>query len=240
MATKNPSYKKATPINPVGILVHSTGANNPNLKRYVDAPDEVGENKNNNTWNREDATNSVHAVIGKDINGDIAVAQILPYTIACWGCGKGKKGSRNYNPQAHIQFEICEDDLTNEQYFNSVYEKAVEYCAYLCEMFDFNPLSDITSHAESYTDGYASNHKDPLHWFNKFNKTMDGFRQAVYDKMVTDGAPEQLAIDNTIETTDTTSKLYKVQVGAFSNKENAEGVLKALQADGYTGYIKEE
>ena len=33
---KNPCYIKAEPMTPKGIVVHSTGANNPNLKRYVD------------------------------------------------------------------------------------------------------------------------------------------------------------------------------------------------------------
>ena len=35
-------------------------------------------------------------------------------------------------------------------------------------------------------------------------------------------------------------KLYKVQVGAFVNRENAEGLLKLLKANGYGGFIVEE
>lgn len=34
-----------------------------------------------------------------------------------------------------------------------------------------------------------------------------------------------------------TGKLYKVQVGAFSNKANAEALLKDLKTKGYTGFI---
>ena len=34
--TKNPCYKEGRKIKPKGIMVHSTGANNPNLKRYVE------------------------------------------------------------------------------------------------------------------------------------------------------------------------------------------------------------
>lgn len=65
-AVNNPCYKAGTPMNPVGILVHSTGANNPYLKRYVDAPAEVGVNKYNNTWNTANTTVLVHAFIGYD------------------------------------------------------------------------------------------------------------------------------------------------------------------------------
>ena len=39
----------------------------------------------------------------------------------------------------------------------------------------------------------------------------------------------------------TTDKLYKVQVGAFANRDNAEGLLKVLEASGFLGgFIIEE
>ena len=34
--------------------------------------------------------------------------------------------------------------------------------------------------------------------------------------------------------------LYKVQVGAFANKDNAENLLKKLQKEGYSAFIKQE
>jgi N-acetylmuramoyl-L-alanine amidase len=37
-ATKNDCYVIKQPMTPVGIVLHSTGANNPHLKRYVDCP----------------------------------------------------------------------------------------------------------------------------------------------------------------------------------------------------------
>lgn len=38
--TNNACYKAGKTIKPKGIMVHSTGANNPNLKRYV-GPDDI-------------------------------------------------------------------------------------------------------------------------------------------------------------------------------------------------------
>lgn len=35
LATKNECYIRGDKMTPIGIVVHSTGANNPNLKRYV-------------------------------------------------------------------------------------------------------------------------------------------------------------------------------------------------------------
>ena len=37
-----------------------------------------------------------------------------------------------------------------------------------------------------------------------------------------------------------TGKLYKVQVGAFKNRENAEKLLNELQKKGFNGFIKLE
>lgn len=184
-ATKNPCYQKATPMTAKGIVVHSTGANNPYLKRYVDAPDEVGVNRYNNTWNNPNASTCVHAFIGYDINEDVRVAHILPYNVACWGVGKGNKGSFNYDPTGHIQFEICEDGLTDSTYFNKIWEVATEYCAELCNEFNLNPLGDmvIVGHYEAHNLGYGSNHSDPGHWFSKHGKTMDDFRKVVKEKL---------------------------------------------------------
>lgn len=177
-ATKNPCYKAGKKLTPKGIVVHSTGAENPNLKRYVDAPAEVGTNPNKNYFNRSDAKTCVHAFIGYDKSQKILVAQILPYNIACWGCGSGKNGSYN---ASHIQFEICEDDKKSSTYFAAIYKEAVEYCAYLCMQYKLDPMKKgvIVGHCEAHALGYASNHADPMHWFKLHNKTMDDFRKDV-------------------------------------------------------------
>lgn len=183
---KNPCYKKATPMTAKGIVVHSTGANNPYLKRYVDAPEEVGVNQYGNTWNNPNARACVHAFIGYDINKAVRVAQILPYDIACWGVGGGSKGSYNYDPVGHIQFEMCEDGLTDSVYLGKVWDVATEYCAEICYKFNLDPLANgtiIVGHYEAHEQGYGSNHGDPRNWFSKHGKTMDQFRQVVKEKL---------------------------------------------------------
>lgn len=177
-AVKNDCYKSAQHLKPQGIVVHSTGANNPFLRRYVDAPKEVGSNVYGNHWNNpkpDGRSVCVHAFIGYDINSEVRVAQILPYNIAPWGCGRGAKGTFN---NTHIQFEICEDGLTNRAYFEKAFGEAAEYCAYLCYMFGLE-VSSIVSHSEAYKLGYASNHGDCDHWLKKFGWTMDTFRNNV-------------------------------------------------------------
>lgn len=188
-ATKNDCYKTATPLTPKGIVVHSTGANNPNLSRYVDCVEECGVNKYGNHWNNSAEQMGrqvcVHAFIGYDKNKKVRVANILPYNYACWGVGRGSKGSFNFNPVGHIQFEMCEDDLTNREYCMEVYNVAVEYSAYLCKKFNLDPLGKdvIVSHKEAHALGYGCNHGDPDNWWSKHGLTMDMFRQAVKVKM---------------------------------------------------------
>lgn len=181
-AVKNLCYKSNRKMVPKGIVVHSTGANNPNLKRYVDCPDEVGKNIYGNHWNTAKPSGRevcVHAFIGYDKNKNICVAEILPLDICCWGVGKGSKGTYNYDPP-YIQFEICEDALKDKEYYNKVFDVAAEYCASLCYEFNID-IENIVGHAEAYRKGYGSNHSDPEHWMKKFGENMDDFRNRVSD-----------------------------------------------------------
>lgn len=73
----NECYRVGTIFEPKGIMLHSTGVNNPWLKRYI-GPDDgmIGINKYNNHWNqsRPDGRQvCVHAFIGKLDNGSTAV-----------------------------------------------------------------------------------------------------------------------------------------------------------------------
>ena len=182
LLTNNDCYKTARKMTPAGIGVHSTGANNPYLKRYVQPDDGIlGYNSYNNSWNRSGLTKCVHAFIGLDKNGVVRCYQTLPFNICCWGIGNGSKGSYNYNP-AYIQFEICEDDLTNETYFNQAFDLAAEFCAYLIKEYNLS-IDNVVSHHEAHLRGYGCNHGDCDHWLKKFGKDMDWFRNKVKAKL---------------------------------------------------------
>ena len=173
------SYRANIKMDPKGVMVHSTAANNPNLKRYV-GPDDglLGVNKNKNYWNRPKVGKSVHAFIGKLADGSVASYQVLPWNIKAGHAGKGKKGSAN---DTHIAFEICEDNLKDAKYFAAVYKEAVELTAMLCKEYKLDPLKDgvVICHCEGHKRGIASNHGDVMHWFPKHGKSMDTFRADV-------------------------------------------------------------
>lgn len=185
LLTKNDCYKAGKKITPKGVMVHSTGANNPTVKRYVQPNIEgIGVNQYNNDWNRSGIQKCVHAFIGKLDNGIIATVQTLPWNYRGWHSGKGTKGSAN---DTHIGFEICEDGLTDKTYFMKVYTEAVELTAYLCKQYNLDPLKDgvVICHSEGHKRGVASNHGDVMHWFPKHGKSMDTFRKDVKAAMGT-------------------------------------------------------
>lgn len=188
-ARNNLCYKAARKMpqgSPAGIIIHSTGADNPNLWRYVDAPDICGVNKWGTHWNvpmpignnGKPTKICCHAFIGEDKDGEIRAAKLLPWNVCCWNCGDGAKGSYNYSP-AYIQIEICEDGLTDKQYFEQAFGLAAELCQRLMKNYPTIKPENIISHHEAHLRGYASNHADCDHWLAKFGRNMDWFRALV-------------------------------------------------------------
>ena len=194
---KNRWYRSGNTIPVKGIVVHSSGANNPTLKRYVQPHegqnsgmaqilpewynidrasfmDLIGKNKYANDWNRADQPYGMHAFVGKLETGAVAAVQTLPWNSFIWGVGTGRNGSYN---SSHIQFEICED-TTDKTYTLEAYTVAAKLCAHLCKAYDL-PVSSIVSHYEAGKTGYGSNHVDPQHWWSMYGLTMDGFREYV-------------------------------------------------------------
>ena len=192
LLTKNECYTSQVgkiDVRPVGIVVHSTGANNPHLRRYV-GPDDgrLGKNRYGNHWNRAGLEKCVHGIIGLDKDGIVCTYQLLPLNICAWGVGRGTKGSYNYDP-VYLQFEICEDALDDEVYYSQVMSEAKELCARWCKEFGIPP-ENVVSHREAHARGYASNHGDIDHWLKKFGDSMDDFREDVRALIDTDETPE--------------------------------------------------
>ena len=196
MMTQSTCYKGTGKMDVKGILWHSTGANNPWIKRYVQPDDNasnkdaliklIGKNAYGNDWNHISHQAGLNAWIGKLADGSVATVQTMPWDYRPWGCGSGSKGSCN---SGWIQFEICEDGLNDADYFAKVYKEACELTAYLCKMFGIDPkgsvkfngvtVPTILCHADSHKLGLGSNHGDVLHWFPKFGKNMDSVRNDV-------------------------------------------------------------
>lgn len=215
--TENLCYKAGKTIKVKGLMLHSVGCPQPNAQVFV---------KN---WNTSSSARlvCVHGFIDAN-TGD--VYQTLPWEHRGWHCG----GSAN---DTHIGVEMCEPDCITytkgasfqcsnvdraKAMVERTYKSAVELFAHLCKEFGLNPLAEgvILAHNEGFARGVASNHADPEHLWKGLNLpyTMDGFRADVKAAM--------------------NPSLYRVQVGAFSNRQRAEELLIKLRNAGFDGFIR--
>ena len=220
--TNSPLYKAGTTIKPKGAFIHSVGCPQPKASAFI------------KTMNKATATKGVTAFI----QPDGTVYETLPINfskktaIKNWHAGKGSKGSANTSwigieltePStikytSGASFKDLDPEKTKEHVANT-YKYAVEYFAYLCEGFGWDPLEDgvILSHHEGYVRGYASNHGDVEHIWSKYGYTMDQFRKDVKEEM-----------DKDKKKTTTTSSSTTKKVASSSNTNNTKAVTKHLQ-----------
>ena len=205
MQTNNMCYKNTRKQEVLGVLWHSTAANNPSLKRYIqpidgsnskEHPDNtytnakwlevLGKNSYANDWNHIDREAGLTFWSGKLADGTVTSVQTMPWDYRCWGCGSGKNGSCN---NGWIQFEICEADLNDKKYFEAIYKEACEMTAYICKKFNIDPkgtvdvngikVPTILCHQDACKLKLGSDHSDVYNWFNKHGKTMDDVRNDV-------------------------------------------------------------
>jgi hypothetical protein len=247
MQTNSTCYKGTRTMTVLGVLWHSTGANNPWLKRYVQPSSNdanysklmelLGKNQYGNDWNHIERQAGLNCWIGKLADGTVTTVQTMPWNYRPWGCGSGSKGSCN---SGWIQFEICEDSLTDKAYFDKVYKEGVEITAYLCKMYNLNPKGTVTvngvkvpvilDHQTSYQLGMGGNHGDVQHWFKRYGKTLDDVRNDVAKLLGEDSATTPPA-EPAPSQPSTPKVLYRVrkswkdaasQKGAYSVLENAK------------------
>ncbi len=245
MQTHSTCYKGTKVMAPLGVLWHSTGANNNTLRRYVQPWDStnskehpentytnaewikvLGKNQYSNDWNHISVQAGLNCWIGKLADGTVATVQTMPWDYRPWGCGSGKKGSCN---SGWMQFEICEDGLTNKDYFNAVYQEACETTAYYCKMYNIDPkgtvvfngvtVPTILDHKTSCKLGLGSNHGDVEHWFKKHGKTLEDVRNDVAALMGED-VPAQEPVYGTVNAE---AGLY-VRSGAGTNYSIVSGL----------------
>ena len=210
MMTQSTCYKGTEKMVPLGVLWHSTGANNKTVKRYVQPSDNdpnreellkiIGVNKNGNDWNHKKRQAGVNAFIGGLEDDTVAAVQVMPWDYESWGCGKGSKGTCN---DGWMQFEICEDNLKSKEHFEAVYKEGVELTAYYCKMYKLDPKGTvkfngvqvpvILDHAQSHKLKLGSNHGDITKWLKKYGKTMDDVRNDVAKLLAEDATPAPVA-----------------------------------------------
>ena len=249
MQTQSTCYKGTRTMKVLGVLWHSTGANNPNLKRYVqpsdDAPDRaemlalLGMNSNKNDWNHITRQAGLNCWIGKLADGTVTTVQTMPWDYKPWGWGSGSKGSCN---NGWIQFEICEDALTDASYFAKAYAEACEITAYLCKLYGIDPngtvdfngvkVPTILCHADSHRLGLGSNHGDVLHWFPKFGKSMETVRADVAKLLKgTNESTQPASVTGMVSTASDAKAIWDRLLAFIGNPYGVAGVMGNMQAE---------
>lgn len=249
MQTQSTCYKGTRTMKVLGVLWHSTGANNPNLKRYVQPSDDVpdraemlallGVNSNKNDWNHITRQAGLNCWIGKLADGTVTTVQTMPWDYKPWGCGSGSKGSCN---NGWIQFEICEDALTDASYFAKAYTEACEITAYLCKLYGIDPngtvdfngvkVPTILCHADSHRLGLGSNHGDVLHWFPKFGKSMETVRADVAKLLKgTNESTQPASVTGMVSTASDAKAIWDRLLAFVGNPYGVAGVMGNMQAE---------
>lgn len=118
--------------------------------------------------------------------------------------------------QYGINIETCHPDKTGK--FSAVTEQALaELVADICVRRGFDPAKDVIRHYD------VTGKKCPL-WYVERPEAWLTFREKV-KALASPPKPD---------------KLYRVQVGAFASRENAERQMEELKNKGYSPIIKEE
>ncbi|MEQ6390345.1 N-acetylmuramoyl-L-alanine amidase [Bacillaceae bacterium S4-13-58] len=215
--TRNDCYKAGRKISPKGIMIHSTATPGVMAAAWF------------SRWNKSYQAGEINRQVCVHAFVDDKEAwQYLPWDHRGWHAG----GSAN---NTHIGIEICEpggfsygrgsamvgyDVKKNENYFRKACDNAVELCVFLCKEYSLTE-KDIIGHAEGHRQGIASNHADPLHWFPKHGESMDTFRAEVKKALASNQKPSP------------SQKYYRVQIGAYSIKANAEAQLARAKKAGF-------
>ena len=210
---------------PRGLMLHSVGCPQPSAEVFA------------KTWNKSDKSVAVHAVL----QADGTVYHCLPWNFRGWHAG----GSAN---NTHIGVEMTEPDCIKyvggatftcsdlnkaKAQAEGTYKTAVELFAMLCTKYKLDPMTDIISHNEGYKKGVASGHADPEHLWTqlKLGYTMDTFRKAVKAAMSGETGKEATTPNESEKV------LYRVQVGAYKVKKNADAQLAKVKAAGFDTYM---
>lgn len=157
MMTNSTQWAYHKELNPVGIVVHSSGRNNPYLRRYVqpskdnknyiDIINQLGENHKRDDWNHIHTLYNFHYWIGKDKNNDVISVQTFPLNIKTW--------NDNY-----IHICICEDKLNDRDYLADCLAELAVLCDDLCKDFNWDETV-IFDYSE------ISNFPDSNYWLEK-------------------------------------------------------------------------
>lgn len=171
-----------------------------------------------------------------------SVAAAPNYVVGCDGsiglCVEEKDrswcSSNRVNDNRAITIEVASDKTAPYKVRPAAYSKLIELVADVCQRNGITELiwSDEKDNRVNHKNGCNMTvHRDFA------NKSCPGEYLYALQPDIAKAANEILSGKKTYNSK---NNLYKVQVGAFSNKSNAERMLERLKEAGFEGYIKRD
>lgn len=224
-ATANYHYKNNIEISVKTLVLHSVGCSQPDPAVFV------------RNWNNSAAMYPAHMVIGADRAYEvIPCLQKKGKAVKCYHVGSANAYSIGVEMTEPSSIEYTggasfkdKDPAKTKAHVKATYANAVKVFAHLCTFHGLDPLADgvILSHSECHKRGIGTNHADVEHLWKHYGLTMDGFRKAVKAAMSGESSGNVAASDNA------NSALYRVQVGAYGVRKNADAQLAKVKAAGF-------
>ena len=178
---------------------HYTGVNK---KQYITIHETGNTNKGVNAINHSKYINNGSSATWHYTVDDKNIVKHYKEDIQCWHCGDGK-GDGNLNS---IGIEMC---INSDGDFNKTIENTIQLVIFLMNKFNI-PISNVVQH------NYWSGKNCPMNIRNGKPITWNKFIEKIRNENIFQDKQQE------------NNYLYKVQVGAFSIKNNAEKLKNEL------------
>lgn len=219
LAVNNDLYKANYPLAPVGVVLHSVGTPQPSAEVFV------------KMWQENRSKYFTHYVLD-----DRDIYQIMPHDRKCYHVGS--PGNNKW-----LGIEMCEprqlkytsgakftvsDKVAAVAFAEACYHNAVWLIAHLCRTYGWDPQTAVLTHNEISTKKLSNtDHVDPEHLWKGLglSYSLKTLRNDVAELLGQDNKPAAPSI------------LYRVQVGAFTKKDNAKRKKEAVEAAGFSAFL---
>jgi N-acetylmuramoyl-L-alanine amidase CwlA len=126
-----------------------------------------------------------------------------------------------------IGVELCYGPAID---FTEAYNRYVWFFAYLCDMYSWEPEAHIKGHFQLD----PKRRTDPLNSMLQYDKSFPFFIEDVKYELKKTLVQHEEFKDTVVSASD---KLFKVQIGAFSSRENAQALAAKAKAAGFSVFI---
>lgn len=170
MMTNSTQWAYHKKLTPKGIVIHSSGRNNPYLRQYVQPSKkdknyanlimQLGENRKHNDWNHIHTSYNFHYWVGKDKSNDVVSVQTFPLNMKTWN-------------DDYIHICICEDKLQDKTYLINCLYEVIYLCYVICKEFNWDEKV-IHDHSE------ISDFPDSNYWLKKHKYSVQFIRAFIF------------------------------------------------------------